>query len=414
MGSFIDHIDYPDGEFSNYEQVYLAMSRAFSHLEKEHWGIHCVCSVRVSQDAPNKTTLGERLRKAWMRLVVEYPGLSMVPAGRQKKYPRLDEKGLETWTEIVLLIQHWRVDALGTCMLLDRVFEILGQSTASSTQHKEVEPSPPTPSFESAAGAFKTEDAALQAYAREYIDAFHRRAVNAGGLPYQGDATTPPSRSTHWGLEFSVDSTDAIMDACRRQKVSVTAAIHTALAQTVFSYLTEMECQTGYTTVMAVNMRPYLPPPYDSKKHACQTFVASIAPTVPYHSGFVDSARSLTQEYRNWWSPDFMRSLWWIYEYHLARLSRPRPANAGPVKPPSGVTLSSPGVVDWNLRGNYGPHLQINQFRFGVRQTILYAWTFKGRLTLSLNYNEAYYSDSMAREVVSRVASHLEKDLTWS
>ncbi|EAU36708.1 predicted protein [Aspergillus terreus NIH2624] len=406
MGSIINIPGLPDGEFSNYEQVYLKMSRAFSHLQKEHWGIHCVCSV--SRDSPNGSTFSETLRQAWMRLVVEYPGLSMVPVGLQKKYPRLDEK-------VVLLIQHWRVDALGTCMLLDRLFEILGQSTVPSTQPDQVQPNQPTPSFESAAGASKTEDADLQAYARDYIDSFHQRAVNADGLPYRGDATTPPSTTAHWDLDFSVDSTNAIKDACRHHKISVTAAIHTALARTVFSYLTETECQAGYTTVMAVNMRPYLPPPYNSKKHACQTFVASITPTVPYHSGFVESARSLTHEYRSWWSADFMRSLWWIYEYHLAKLSAPRPANAAPMKPPSGVTLSSLGVVDRNLRGGYGPNLRVDKFRFGVsmmtRQTILYAWTFKDRLTLSLNYNDAYYSDLMAREVMSRVASHLEKGL---
>jgi hypothetical protein len=109
-----------------------------------------------------------------------------------------------------------------------------------------------------------------------------------------------------------------------------------------------------------------------------------------------------------------MRSLWWIYVYHLAKVSAPR-VNGAPGKPPSGVTLSSLGIIDRNLRSDYGPKLQIDKFRFGVsmmtRQTILYAWTFKGRLSLSLNYNEAYYSDSMASEVVSRVAWHLKEGL---
>jgi hypothetical protein len=204
------------------------------------------------------------------------------------------------------------------------------------------------------------------------------------------------------------------MNACKNKKISVTAAVHTALARTVFSYLTQKECQAGYTTVMAVNMRPFLPPPFDGRKHACQTFVASITPTVHYDSGFVESARALTDEYHNWGSAEFMRSLWWIYVYHLAKVSAPR-VNGAPGKPPSGVTLSSLGIIDRNLRSDYGPKLQIDKFRFGVsmmtRQTILYAWTFKGRLSLSLNYNEAYYSDSMASEVVSRVAWHLKEGL---
>ncbi|KAJ5764559.1 hypothetical protein N7533_003240 [Penicillium manginii] len=446
MSSTTRHHEFPDGQFSNYEQVYLKMSRAFSHLEKEHWGIHCVCSV--AQQAPNRSTFSESLRTAWMQLLVEYPGLSMIPVGLQKKYSRLDDTGIQSWaentffetghlcadtiiseakpkdlpslywipasSEILLSIQHWRVDALGACMLLDRLFEIMAGSNDHSTLHDEVRQNLPTPSFESAAGALKTEDAGVQAYAREYINTFHQKAVNAGGLPFQGGATTPPSRSTHRDLEFSADDTNVIMNACKNKKISVTAAVHTALARTVFSYLTQKECQAGYTTVMAVNMRPFLPPPFDGRKHACQTFVASITPTVHYDSGFVESARALTDEYHNWGSAEFMRSLWWIYVYHLAKVSAPR-VNGAPGKPPSGVTLSSLGIIDRNLRSDYGPKLQIDKFRFGVsmmtRQTILYAWTFKGRLSLSLNYNEAYYSDSMASEVVSRVAWHLKEGL---
>ncbi|KXX79169.1 hypothetical protein MMYC01_204838 [Madurella mycetomatis] len=444
----------PLGEdFSDFEQVYLNMSRAFSHLGKEHWGIYCICSLRYN--APTGTTASVVLRNVWMQLLVEYPGLGMVPVGHRKQHLQLDEAGILSWaqntffvsdlgsgdviaeakprdlpslyylpasSEVVLLIQHWRADALGSCMLLDRLFEIMAGSNNAPSPRHQFPPSLPSPSLESAAGASEAEDPEMQTYARKWIDDFHARAVNAGGLPFQGDSTTPPSRPARYELAFTPDQTRAITTACKTLQVSVTAAIHTALARTVFSYLGEAECQVGYTTVMAVNMRPHLPAPYNSKAHACACYVTSITPTVPYDSGFSDAARALTNEYRNWWSEKFMRSLRWIYKYHLAKLSAAprRPAANGtsaaaPVKPPSGVTLSSLGVVERHLRGEYGPNLQVDEFRFGVsmqtRQMLLYAWTFKGRLTLSLCYNEAYYSEAMARDVVAQVAAQLERGL---
>lgn len=450
-----DNSKHPVGEdFSDFEQVYLNMSRAFSHLGKEHWGIYCICSLRYN--APTGTTTSVALRNAWMQLLVEYPGLGMVPVGRRKQYLPLDEAGILSWTqntffvsdlgsgdivaeakprdlpslyylpassEVLLLIQHWRADALGSCMLLDRLFEIMaGSNGAPSPRHQSSRL--PSPSLESAAGASKADDPEVQTYARKWIDDFHARAVNAGGLPFQGDSTTPPSRPSHYGLAFTPDQTRAIAAACKTRQISVTAAIHAALARTVFTYLDEAECQAGYTTVMAVNMRPHLPAPYNSKAHACACYVTSITPTVPYDSGFADAARALTHEYRSWWSERFMRSLRCIYKYHLAKLSAPprRPpeengggAAAPRAKPPSGVTLSSLGVVERHLRGEYGPDLQVDAFRFGVsmqtRQTLLYAWTFKGRLTLSLCYNEAYYSEAMARDVVAQVAAQLERGL---
>ncbi|KAF2204957.1 hypothetical protein GQ43DRAFT_386884, partial [Delitschia confertaspora ATCC 74209] len=424
MGSIDHNAGLLDDDFSSYEQVYLMMSRAFKHLDKEHWGIYCICSIHY--DALTGTDIIGALRDAWMRLVIEYPRLSMVPDGLHKQYPRLDKTNilalyyLPTSSEVVLLIQHWRADGLGACMLLDRLFDLLAESNNPSNPGDLSEPNPPSPSpsLESAAAASTAEDPEIQAYARDYIDNFHKRAVNAGGLPFRGDATTPPSRPAHYNVEFPASHTTAIATACKHRNISVSAAIHTALARTVFSYLPEPERALGYTTVMAVNMRPYLPSPYNLKTHACQTYVASITPTVRYDSCFVDAARSLTGEYQNWWSEKFMHSLCWIYKYHLAKLSagrRPPSEGSAPTKPPSGVTLSSLGVVEKNLRGSYGERVKVTEFRFGVnmmtRQMILYAWTFKGRLGLSLCYNEAYYDKGMAREVVERVAEHLAEGL---
>jgi NRPS condensation-like uncharacterized protein len=434
---------FPDGTFSDYEQVYLKMSGAFSHIDKEHWGIHCVCSIK--HDASAGTDTHTAIEDAWMHLMVEYPGLGMVPVGLGKRYPRLDEASITSWaqktffttshlsaddvvaaagirdlpslhylpasSELVLLIQHWRTDGLGACMLLDRLFEIMVKASTSPGVMEQLEQRMPSPSLESAAGASESDDADLKAYAREYIDNFHKKAVNAGGLPFRGDAHTPPSRPTHCNVEFSTDVTEAIMSACKHHQISVSAAIHAALARTVFSHLAEPDCQVGYTTIMAVNMRPHLPSPYNSRKHACQTYVVSITPTVDYNRSFLDAARCLTLDYRSWWTEKFMRSLSWIYKYHLAKLSAPRPVTTVPAKPPSGVTLSSLGVVEKHLRGDYGPNLRVEKFRFGVsmmtRQMVLYAWTFKGQLSLSLSYNEAYYSEVMVREVITRVASNL-------
>ena len=461
MGSVEHASGLPDQPFSNYEQVYLNMSRAFSHLKKEHWGIHVICEIK--HDAPPGTDTVKALSSAWTRLAAEFPGLRMVPVGREKHFPAMDETAwldrtfftssnlasqdviaqakprnhpslyyLPTTSEVILLTQHWRSDGLGACMLLDRLFQILATNPTGPVQ-----PNPPSPSLESAAGASSSSDPSLQSYARTYIDNFHARAVHAGGLPFQGDTATPPSLASRMDLDLSAGATSSLVSACKSQGISVTAAIHSALAQTVFSYLpSEEEKRAGYTTVMAVNMRPFLPAPYNSASHACQTFVASITPTVAYRrddgpgpgsgsaSSFLDSAKSLTHEYRTWHSGDkdmFMRSLHWIYQYHVEKLSAPPPPGAVR-KPPSGVTLSSLGVVDNYLKGRYegdggagGKGVEVGKFRFGVsmmtRQTILYAWTFRGKLTLSLSYNAAYYEESMVKEVLNRVKRGMEVGL---
>lgn len=442
---FMDpQIDMPDEDFSEYEQVYLKLSRAFKDLGKEHWGLHCICTVRY--DADSQDDLQTKMHNAWRRLLAEYPGLRMVPMGIQKHYDCLDMTSLAEQTffarkdltartviadanlsdlpalyflptsmEVVLLIQHWRTDGLGACMLLDRLFEILGGQNDSDTLNQTMEHALPSPSLLIAAGADDHEDDEMRAYAREYIDNFHSKAVNTGGLPFQGTATTSPAQTTHLDVELSERLSDSMTRSCKRNQISVSAAIHTSLAQTVQSYVPSLDCESGFTTVIAVNMRPYLPASYNTKAHACQTFVTSITPTVRYEARFLDSARTLTHEYRNWWTERYMLSLRSIYKYNLSKISSPAAETTVPPKPPSGVTISSLGVIERHLRGEYGPRLSVEKFHFGVsmmtRQMVLYAWTFKGHLTLSLSYNEAYYSDSMAQDVLNRIQSNLKSGL---
>lgn len=448
-------------QFSDYEKVYLQMSRAFKPIKKEHWAVHCVCSINLKLQTAGEGALDahKALKNAWKKLAVEFPGLTVRPVEFIKHYVPLNEAVLEDWasetffvedeacaddivadseprelpsfhylphdSEIVLLSQHWRTDALGCCLLLNRFFELLESGNAEPLAMKDI--SSLSPSLEVAAGASCAEDADLQAYAREYIDAFHAKAVNAGGLPFEGDATRPPACTKHHDLTFTINHTQCIVQACKDQRMSVSAAIHVALARTYFSFAkTKEEKEAGYTTVMAVNMRSHLQVPYNEPTHACQTYVVSITPTLSYTSDFADAARALTHEYQSWYTEKFRRSLCWLFKYHAEKLFAPRampnPAKGQtadpappPLKPPSGVTLSSLGVLEQHLKGKYGDCVTIEKFRFGVsmmtRQTLLYAWTFRGELTLSLDYNEAYYSHKMAAEVLSRVKKNLAEGL---
>ena len=434
--------------FSDYEKVYLNMSRAFAHLGKEHWAIHCVCGIRCDRwndDAEMATAV----EQAWKGLLYEYPGLSVKPEGSTKVFEPLSEQVVEQWadqtfsvgtglsaddvvqrsgpgklpslvflpesSELVFLSQHWRNDALGVCMMLNRLLELLARDGNEPTKPRLEERASLSPSMEDAAGSDQVADSKLQQYARQYIDSFHQKAVNSGGLPVGEDVAKLPGATAHREIVFGIDSTRAIVTACKMAGISVTAAIHVALAKTVLSLSTDEQRALGYTTVMAVNMRDHLPSPYNTAAHACQTYVASITPTVQDDRDFISSAHDLTQEYRSWYSEDFRRSLRCIYQYHAAKLFASRPADAKPPKPPSGVTLSSLGVVKRCLKTEHGGGLSLDTFRFGVsmftRQTLLYAWTFRGQLCFSLDYNSAYYDEGMVEKILGMVKWNLDDGL---
>ncbi|KAI4289521.1 MAG: hypothetical protein L6R35_001217 [Caloplaca aegaea] len=435
-------------DFSGVEKIYHKISTAFNHLGKEHWGIYCVCGFRLGPSFRDRD-VRTALQDAWKALMLEYPGLSVASDDHGKIFVVPDAQTTDQWvdrtffvdfatnadiiitnakpkglpsliyvpssSEVVFLSQHWRTDAIGTCMLLDRLFSIMAQPHYLDLSQARPGIEQISPCLEDAAGSPENGTPELQGFARAYIDNFHQKAVNSGGLPYKGDAATLPTDPSHQDMILTREATSRLTTACKRRHISVSAAIHASLARTVFSFAPPDNQPTEYTTVMATNMRPYLPPPYNTKSHACQTYVASITPTVLRSSDFSAATAALTREYKSWHSQRFMQALREIYKYHAEKLFAPRPEGSPRPKLPSGVTLSSLGVVERYFTGDYGDGLQVDGFRFGVgmmtRQMLMYAWAFRGRLTLSVNYNEAYYDDGMAREVLTRIIAVMGEEL---
>lgn len=436
-------------DMGNLEKVYRKLSQAFKSFNREHWGLYCVCGVEFGPNLSPEARPGA-LRNGWIALRAEYPGLSVIPNDTAKVFKAPDAQGhaIEKWadetfvvetardadsilaeyeprdlpclyylpasSEIVFLVSHWRTDALGVLMLLDRLFTLVSSNpdVESIVWRNDVENI--SPSLEDAGGSAVTGTPEMEKYAKDFINHHHQVALHAGGLPYRGDDKTPPTNPSRHGIAFTEASTAALIHACKKRNISVTAAVHAALGDTVFS-LDPVQGRTQYAAVMSVNMRPYLPSPYSTKSHACQTYVAGMTPAVNRDSSFLEKTRTLTDFYRNAYSDKFMQALRLISGTHAKALFTPRPADAPPPKPPSSVSLSSLGVIEKHLVGGYGNEIGVKSFRFGVtmmtRQLLLYLWTFKGQLNLSGNYNEAYHDAASTDDFLVRISRALEREL---
>jgi hypothetical protein len=445
MTSWTETTERFEKECDGEEKVYRALALAFNKLGKEHWCIYCACKLSPDSLASRAYPAEVELRRAWKALRFEFPGLSVVAEGFTKVYVLPDAEKVEEWasktffvestktvdeivaaytprdlpslhyfaasSEVLFMSSHWRIDAIGTCMLVDRLFEILAQPPDLESIPWAEEIKNLSPSMEDAVGPAETTTPAMETTARETIAQFHKSTLNSCGFPYKGGPTTMPANTTRQTLSFSEKSTGDLVSACKSGGFSVTAAIHAALAETVFS-LSLDESKKDYTTVMSVNLRKHLQPQYRTKSHACQTYVSSIVPTVRRDSTFSARTASLMNDYTNWHSDAHMKSLRLLYKYHSdAMINRTGP----PPSPPSGVFLSSLGVIEQFVSGDYANGVKVEDFRFGVtmmtRQMLLYPWTFKGRLNLSVNYNDAYYDASTAQEVLSTVQKVLETAL---
>ncbi|RYP08090.1 hypothetical protein DL765_008910 [Monosporascus sp. GIB2] len=446
-------------EFGGVEKIYRHISQAFKSTGREHWGLYCVCTLETEGSFQGRH-LESALREAWKSLGHFFPGLAVIPDGiSKKKHAVADASGLEAWasetfiveketdpdgilasyplkdlpsmhfvpqsSQIVFLASHWRIDGIGTIMLLDRFFSFLANGSPTPTCETWTRNLDRiSPSLEDAVGALDNaeRDPELEAFARNYIDDHHRNAVHSGGLPYRGDETTPPGQAARTAMIINQASTTALVAACKERGISVTSAVHAALAEAVFAL--SHDSAERYSAVISVNMRSHLAPPYDGRDHAVQTYVMGVTPSVARSTSWQGRAQQLTAFYKEgWYSTKLVRAMRLIYQYHSDALfkAKPRADGVPPPKPPSNVLISSLGVVDKVFSREHGKgarFVRVTDFRFGVsmmtRQLLLYVWTFAGKLNLSVNYNDAYHGEQGVRKFLGFIVDVLQKELDVS
>lgn len=451
-------------DFGGVEKIYRHISQIFKPTGREHWGLYCVCTLDCSLllSTTATTSIETALRNSWTALRHEFPRLAVVPEGdTTKSYEVPTTESIQQWVketffsektstpddilaayplkdtptlyffpasmQILLLSSHWRVDALGLCMLLDRFFDLLAAATSlmppavphastSSLQRISlpIEDAFGAPSIEHCAA-----DPEIEEFARQYIQHHHKAAVNAGGLPFK--RASVPGQPARTAIHLNRASTAAFVKACKAREFTVTSAVHAALADTFFALNDSIPTPPeSYTAVMSVNMRSHLKPPYNGKEHAVQTYVTGITPSVDRKSTFEEKVKVLKASYNSWYSEKFLSAMRLTTKLHYdAMKNRPSDvADTPPPKPSSSVTLSSLGVVEEYLRVRHGEGdstVEVTGFRFGVSmmtpQMLLYVWTFSEKLCLSVNYNDAYHDASEGLEFLDFIRQVLQKEL---
>lgn len=424
------------------EKVFYNLSQAFRGLGKEHAAVYCVCKIHFPDTSP--AARESLVHHAWEALRIEHPSLGVVVEESQKRYTTASPASMEDWvsetfsvtelpadaviptlhlkrlpcliflplsSEIIFYCSHWRIDALGTCMLMDRLLDLMSQGLEDPPSY-DLEYERLTPSLEDAFGAPESPTPAMEAVAKTIRRRNFETAYPSAGLPYVGERSTLPASSRSYAVELSAEATERLILACRARDISITAAIHAATAKVVFAYSAENDYD--YSTVVSVNMRDYLPSPYNTKAYACATYVTGITHTVHSVDDFATSSAQLTKAYRGSWEPlEYMAALRFIYKEHGEVLQEV--IKSGSREPASNITVSSLGLVEKHLRYDHGL-IQVERFHLGSaimgRQPTLYIWTFRGRLTLSMDFNEAYYGPDIIEEVLKRVVYCLQNELS--
>ncbi|KAK0379653.1 hypothetical protein CLIM01_02980 [Colletotrichum limetticola] len=228
------------------------------------------------------------------------------------------------------------------------------------------------------------------------------------------DFTTTPQRPVHRDLEVDEKTSSTIISACKEKGVSVTSAWHAALALTTQKLQSEAgEDGSSYVQFTTIDLRRHFPSSFVPYKHSIGSLQTALplAADLSKDSTFDALSKSLHQQYK---APFAFADNDFGYLTPYMAMSR-QILESGGVPPSSTPSLSSMGVVDDYLQRQYGAWEVSN---FWVSSTMMtgdfqmYLWTFRGKLTFSVCYNEAFYSMEKVDRVLGSTRDELLLGLT--
>lgn len=264
----------------------------------------------------------------------------------------------------------------------------------------------------------------LEAEQKKTIDeiALHnsllRDDVEIAVVPMQSGSQMP-QRHQRVSLALSADETQQILTKCKDHGLSVTHAYHAAIAIAIreIQQRRERERVVRYITYCLINERSRCKPPYNGPKYAASVYHSvsgrrlAIDLTVSAATDLLADEEAATSRR---FKADFTNVSQKLKAFYLktrndkahitlvpsyfAQSTLPYQTSDIPVPPPNpspSVSISSMGTVDHTIANQHGPFEIDNPWVTGEELGTglgLFLGTYRGKLSLSAAYNDAWHS----------------------
>ncbi|EFQ32283.1 hypothetical protein CGRA01v4_11144 [Colletotrichum graminicola] len=409
-----------------------------------HWMIGCSVTIKTHVDTVDTET---SLREAWKSILRELPCVGAVvdPVSREivtredvdvgewlRKSFRVHEGTtadelfsafrsqfhitlhyLRDTNQLLLQSPHTLIDGRGMLYLYHALFTALSTLPGDGSQeHKTTETPKLSKPFDDWLGvpAVPSEKSFADAQCIFQRVLQQEKPIRLPGV----DFTNAPQRPVHRDLEVDEKTTSSIIGACKERGISVTSAWHAALALTTQRIQsTAGEEGASYVQFTTIDLRRYFPSSFVPHKHSIGSLQTALplAADVGKDNTFESLSQSLHKQYK---APFAFVDNDFSYLGPYMAMSR-QILESGGVPPSSTPSLSSMGVVDDYLERRYGDWEISN---FWVSSTMMtgdfqmYLWTFGGKLTFSVCYNEAFYEAEQVDRIMEGTRDEMLRGLT--
>ncbi|CAI7676846.1 unnamed protein product [Penicillium manginii] len=329
--------------------------------------------------------------------------------------------------DLVLRSHHDIIDGMGTLLLFNNFFSLAAdayEQTKYELPQFGEEWSNLSPPLRVAAGIPETLSPEHEEHMRGILkhNAFLREGIQTASPPFQRQNTLP-GKHQRVAVTLSENTTASLLEKCRSLGLSVTHAYHAAIALAVrdLQERKENERMVRYISYCLVNERHHCKPPYSTPNHPASVYHSvsgrclAVDLTVPALGSFKDTStdeeifRAIAQHVRDYYleirdNQEYIKlvpSFWAmsILPYPGPDLPQIPARNETP-----SVSISSMGVLDKVIRHSYGSFSVENPWVTGEELGTglgVFLDTWKGRLTLSAAYNDAWHGKKEVLDVLN-------------
>ncbi|KAH9897462.1 hypothetical protein F4778DRAFT_236210 [Xylariomycetidae sp. FL2044] len=381
------------------------------------------------------------LQHAWKQLRFEQPQLATTSSGMKKVYEVPDAVALEEWlkstfivssasdaeelyavvtpikqatlyyvpksSELIFRGHHHTIDGNGMLLFWDSFLKALSRPNLDLEFGSE--PARLAPTTEAVLGFREQPTPQLQ---QQATDLFMSWAGYIPGIgPVSKVGAVPSSKCQNAELVFSPDMTEAVIGACKKNGITVTAAVHAAYIGAIVKHADPKSKLSQYVTATQFNLRRYLPEPHS--KSAVSVYYTPLPYKVDLPTSYWDIAKSLHHYYQTSFrdNPGLLEIKGHFVRALCGAVQTPE-FLAAPT--PTDALVSSLGIIEDYLQREYGG-FKVKDIQLGadivMGMSMFFFYTFRDQLRLVYSFNDGFEKAEDIQMYLEEVQAILSREL---
>ncbi|KAF7558289.1 hypothetical protein G7Z17_g64 [Cylindrodendrum hubeiense] len=406
---------------------------------REHYTLFSKLKLEV--DSPDMTSA---LKHAWKQIRYEQPQIATTVEGMKRVYEVPDEKALEEWlastfvvspasdaeelyqtvtpikqatiyylpasSELVFRGHHHTIDGVGVLLFWDSYLSAL------ASPNKDIQFGDETPRL---APVMQE----VLGYAAQPTEAMLEKASAlfmswAGSIPGVGPVSklgaVASGNCRNIELVFPTKTTKELVEACKAENVSLTAAVHAAYVKAIAKHADPESKLSEYVSANQFNLRSYLPEPYNSSKYAVSVFYTPLPYKVGLPASYQDVVKSLNGYYKNAIksNPEALELKGHFTNVLCGAVQTPE-FLASPVS--KDALVSSLGIAERYVQREYGSGIKVKDIKVGVDvvmgMSMFFFYTFQDQLRLVYSFNDGFEEPENIQTYLDEIRDILTKEL---